>query len=187
MQFMRLFTTVPMIFYGGLWSVKLAFLLFFRRLGVRSIHSLDRWWCVVTGITAVCYFVCFATLPYHCTLVSFEVVFSAACATQGLSFISMKVNCALDIFTDCLSKWKPNQATLATMPYQVDSHDDPLSHLTAHSDHQSTTARAVSHLFAGSHHYDFRDSKSHFDDSRRQASNASSNHVHVDKHRAQYR
>jgi hypothetical protein len=163
MQFMRLFTTVPMIFYTGLWCIKLGFLLFFRRLGVRSIPSLNRWWWAVTGMTALCYFVCFATLPYYCTLVSFEVVFSAACATQGLSFISMKVNCALDIFTDCLSEC--NASTLE--PHLTeDSHDHPLPHLTSHTYQHSTTGSALSHLFAGRHHHDFRDPKSRLDNSR---------------------
>lgn len=105
MQFSRLFFVVPMIFYAGLWSVKIAFLLFFRRLGTRSLKGLRYWWWVVLGITLLCYGLCYTTLPYRCCLVSYEVLASPECATQGWSFISMKVNCALDVFTDCLSKF----------------------------------------------------------------------------------
>lgn len=184
MQFLRLFTTVPMIFYTGLWCIKLGFLLFFRRLGVRSIPSLNRWWWAVTGITAVCYFVCFATLPYYCTLVSFEVAFSAACATQGLSFISMKVNCALDIFTDCLSEWDTSSRVAQLTE---NSHDHSLPHSTSHTNQHSTAGGAFGHLLACRHHYDFCDFKGRIDNSRCQVSNASSDHVHVDKHRAQRR
>lgn len=105
MQFTRLFIAVPMIFYVGLWSIKLAFLLFFRQLGVRSIRALNRWWWIITGITVVCFGLCYATLPYRCTLVSFKVTASAECQTQGLSFVSMGVNCALDVTTDIMSKY----------------------------------------------------------------------------------
>lgn len=34
---------------------------------------------------------------------NFEVVASAECQTQGLSFVAMGVNIALDVVTDCLS------------------------------------------------------------------------------------
>lgn len=104
MQFARVFTVIPMLFYAGLWCIKLAFLLFFRRLGLRNVTSLRRWWWVVLTITIVTYFVCYTTLPYRCTLVSFEVVASPECQTQGLSFVAMGVNTAMDVMTDCLSK-----------------------------------------------------------------------------------
>ncbi|KAH7074562.1 hypothetical protein BKA63DRAFT_566231 [Paraphoma chrysanthemicola] len=102
MEYTRVFAAIPMIFYVGLWSIKLAFLLFFRRLGTRNIQSLHRWWWFVATFTITSFFLCFATLPYRCTLVSFEVVASPECQTQGLSFVSMKVNCALDVLTDVL-------------------------------------------------------------------------------------
>lgn len=103
MQFTRVFTAIPMLFYGGLWCIKLAFLLFFRRLGLRNVTSLQRWWRLVLVATVVAFFVCYALLPYRCTFVSFEVVASEECQTQGLSFVAMGVNTALDVVTDCLS------------------------------------------------------------------------------------
>ncbi|KAF2705459.1 hypothetical protein K504DRAFT_414361 [Pleomassaria siparia CBS 279.74] len=103
MQFSRLFSIVPMVFYTGLWAIKIAFLLFFRRLGTQAVWSLRRHWWVVCGITVVSYFACFASLSYRCCLVSYEVLVSPECsATQRSSFTSMKVNCVLDVFTDCL-------------------------------------------------------------------------------------
>lgn len=104
MQFTRVFTAIPMLFYAGLWCIKFAFLIFFRRLGLRNVTSLRRWWFTVLTITSVSFLVCYTTLPYRCTLVSFQVVASPECATQGLSFVAMGVNTALDVMTDCLSK-----------------------------------------------------------------------------------
>lgn len=103
MQFTRVFTAIPMLFYGGLWCIKLAFLLFFRRLGLNNVTSLRRWWRIVLGITIVAFLVCYTVLPYRCTFVSFEVVASKECQTQGLSFVAMGLNTALDVITDCLS------------------------------------------------------------------------------------
>ncbi|KAJ8113882.1 hypothetical protein OPT61_g4094 [Boeremia exigua] len=102
MQFTRVFTVIPMLFYAGLWCIKLAFLLFFRRLGLRNVTSLRRWWRIVLVVTIVSLLVCYSLLPYRCTLVSFQIVASAECQTQGLSFVAMGVNTAMDVMTDCL-------------------------------------------------------------------------------------
>ncbi|KAH7345874.1 hypothetical protein BKA66DRAFT_22866 [Pyrenochaeta sp. MPI-SDFR-AT-0127] len=102
MQFTRVFAIIPMIFYTGIWCVKIAFLLFFHRLGIKSVGSLNRWWWIVTGVTLVCYASCFATLPYRCTLLTFQVTSSRECMTQGLSFVSMWVNSVFDVLTDFL-------------------------------------------------------------------------------------
>lgn len=105
MHFTRLFVAVPMVFYAGLWSIKFAFLIFFRRLGVQSVSSLRWHWWAVFSLTIVSYFACYASLPYRCCLVSFKVVISPSCSEdQGLAFTSMKVNVVLDIVTDLLSK-----------------------------------------------------------------------------------
>lgn len=103
MQFTRVFTAIPMLFYGGLWCVKLTFLLFFRRLGLRNVTSLRRWWRIVLGVTIVAFLICYTVLPYRCTFVSFAVVASKECQTHGLSFVAMGLNTALDVITDCLS------------------------------------------------------------------------------------
>lgn len=101
-----------MLFYAGLWSIKLGFLLFFRRLGLRNVTSLRRWWKIVLAATVVSFFVCYTTLPYRCTFVSFEVVASRECQTQGLSFVAMGVNTALDVTTDCLSECEYPEAAM---------------------------------------------------------------------------
>jgi hypothetical protein len=106
LQFTRLFNIVPMLLYAGLWSIKLAFLLFFRRLGVRTIPRLHRWWLAVFFTCLTTFLICFAILPYKCCFTTFEVVISPECKTQGLSFVSMKVNCALDVLTDSLSTFQ---------------------------------------------------------------------------------
>ena len=62
MQFTQVFTAIPMLFYGRLWCIKLAFLLFFRRLGLRNLTSLRRWWRIVLGTTIVAFLVCIDAL-----------------------------------------------------------------------------------------------------------------------------
>lgn len=96
MQFTRVFTAIPMLFYGGLWCIK-------RRLGRRDVISLRRWWSVVLGTTTIAFLVCYTALPYRCTLFSFEVVASKECQTQGLSFVAMGLYIALNVVMDCLS------------------------------------------------------------------------------------
>jgi len=104
-QFTRVFNIVPMLLYVGLWSVKISFLLFFRTLGVRALPGLRRWWWTVLGICLLTFGLCYTTLPYRCCFTTFQRIISSECQTQGWSFISMKVNCALDVFTDCLSEY----------------------------------------------------------------------------------
>ncbi|KAF2868656.1 hypothetical protein BDV95DRAFT_609569 [Massariosphaeria phaeospora] len=97
------FTSSLMIFYTSLWCIKFSFLIFFRRLTPVTLRSLHWHWWIVTAITAASYFACYATLPYRCTLGGFAIMRTPECTqTKGPSYVSMKVNCALDVFTDCL-------------------------------------------------------------------------------------
>lgn len=94
-----------MIMYTCLWCIKLGFLLFFYRLGVKTIRNLRWHWWSVLAFTVLCYFGCFPSLPYYCSFGDDEAMQSDYCfAEQNLSFISMKVNCALDVLTDVLSE-----------------------------------------------------------------------------------
>lgn len=104
-QFYRSWTSSFMVFYTSLWCIKLSFLLFFHRLIPDSLRSLRWHWWGVLAVTVPSYAICFATLPYPCTFSSFEKMASPYCTQeQGRSFISAKVNCALDVFTDVLSE-----------------------------------------------------------------------------------
>ncbi|KAF2646944.1 hypothetical protein P280DRAFT_513085 [Massarina eburnea CBS 473.64] len=92
-----------LVFYPLLWSIKLSFLLFFYRLGVKSIPKLNWHWWIVTGITIFAFIACYPPLPYHCTLGGMDAYRSDYCNDQqNLSFLSMKVNCGMDVASDVL-------------------------------------------------------------------------------------
>jgi hypothetical protein len=94
-----------MLFYACLWSIKLSFLLFFYRLGVSSIPKLHWHWWGVTVVTILCFLGCFAALPYYCSFGGKKALLTSYCSVEhNMSFLSMKVNCVLDVFTDLLSK-----------------------------------------------------------------------------------
>lgn len=54
-----------LLFYSTLWSIKLSFLFFFRRLGQNVRRQKTIWWIVFT-ITILSYLVCVAILDYNC-------------------------------------------------------------------------------------------------------------------------
>ena len=96
---------VIILFYSALWSIKISFLLFFRRLGTNVQGQKLIWW-PIFGITLATYFACIGTIQYQCLLSSFEYL-AANCKTPAAtSFqqITLKLNCAWDVITDCLSK-----------------------------------------------------------------------------------
>ncbi|KAI4202614.1 MAG: hypothetical protein LQ348_001478 [Seirophora lacunosa] len=94
---------VLILFYSALWSIKVSFLLFFRRLG-KNVQGQKRIWWPVFGITLATYFACIGTIQYACLVSSLEYL-TAHCATPAAtSFqqITLKLNCAWDVITDCL-------------------------------------------------------------------------------------
>lgn len=52
---------VIILFYSSLWSIKISFLLFFRRLGMNVKNQKLLWW-PVFGITVATYFACIGTI-----------------------------------------------------------------------------------------------------------------------------
>ena len=71
--YLRKTVAIIVFFYSGLWSVKFAFLLFFRRLGQNVKNQKVIWW-VVLVVTASTYFACLGTIEYHCLADSFEYI-----------------------------------------------------------------------------------------------------------------
>ncbi|KAL9002118.1 MAG: hypothetical protein Q9188_004939 [Gyalolechia gomerana] len=69
--FLRKDAATLILFYTGLWSIKLSFLLFFKRLGQNVRHQGKIWW-VVLGITVAAYIVGVSTIPYRCMVSSFS-------------------------------------------------------------------------------------------------------------------
>ena len=89
------------LFYSGLWSVKLAFLIFFRRLSENVSGQKALWWCV-TIFTIASYFVCIGNIEYKCLVESFAWLQEHCSTKYTINFQrdTLKVNCALDVVSD---------------------------------------------------------------------------------------
>ncbi|KAJ8071714.1 hypothetical protein OCU04_002030 [Sclerotinia nivalis] len=100
--FMHTIVPFGILFYSGLWSVKLALLFFFKRLGYEiKVHKI--WWWSVMSITVITYIVCIADMNYKCSLNSYEYILTV-CGTKENAHSNnhtFYANCAIDIFTDC--------------------------------------------------------------------------------------
>ena len=96
---------VVILFYSALWSIKISFLLLFKRLCANVRGQQLMWW-LVFGFTVATYLACIGTIQYQCMVSSFPHL--AACRTSAAtSFqgITLKLNCAWDVITDCLSRF----------------------------------------------------------------------------------
>lgn len=96
---------VIILFYSSLWSIKISFLLFFRRLG-KNVRGQNVVWWPVFSFTLATYFACIGTIQYRCLVNSFAYL-AANCKTPAAtSFqqITLKLNCAWDVITDCSSR-----------------------------------------------------------------------------------
>ena len=72
-QYLRKSIAVIVFFYAGLWSIKLAFLIFFKRLG-HNVKNQDIVWWIVFVITAASFFVCVGDIDYRCLASSFSYI-----------------------------------------------------------------------------------------------------------------
>lgn len=98
--------TVLIFFYTALWSVKFSFLMFFRRLR-KDVDKHEYLWWTVFAITAATYVVCIGTIQYKCLASSLRYIEAHHCSAEVnivFTLVTLKVNCALDILTDSLSK-----------------------------------------------------------------------------------
>lgn len=120
--FLRKDAATLILFYTGLWSVKLSFLLFFKRLGQNVRHQGKIWW-VVLAITVAAYIVGVGTIPYRCMVSSFSYMWCKClsrsmvrnrlttgvhCEDPGpvrFNKISLQANMILDVVTDALSSY----------------------------------------------------------------------------------
>ncbi|KAL8665297.1 MAG: hypothetical protein Q9202_002348 [Teloschistes flavicans] len=94
--------TVWILFYSTLWSIKISFLLFFRRLGTNVRGQKLIWWPVFV-ITVATYFACIGDIEYRCLFKPFEYLATNCRTPAATSFqqITLKLNCAWDVITDC--------------------------------------------------------------------------------------
>lgn len=124
-RYLRCSTVIIAFFYSGLWSVKLSFLILFRRLGhrVQGRGRKIQWWTVL-GITVASYFAVLGTIQYHCLTASFQDImgkkkvdlgfqqladfFEATCTLpSSVKFArnTLRYNMIIDVVTDALSSY----------------------------------------------------------------------------------
>jgi hypothetical protein len=100
---------VLIMFYMGLWTIKINFLLFFRGLGdqVKSFYWL--YWWAVSVFTIAAGAVCIGTVQYQCLAVSTTESMAKCSGADAIRFqdVTLKVNCGLDVLTDALSTFSP--------------------------------------------------------------------------------
>lgn len=109
---------VLMMFYLGLWTVKINFLVFFYQLGSKITAYRIYWW-TVTIFTIAAGLVCVGTIQYQCLAVSVQESMAKCSGASAIRFqdITLKVNCGLDVFTDALSKLSGTLCWLHTDSY----------------------------------------------------------------------
>lgn len=103
-SYLKSTVVVIILFYTSLWSVKISFLLFFRRLGNNVKHQKIFWWPVFV-FTVATYFACIGSIQYPCLVRSFTYL-TANCATPSATSFRqdmLKLHCALDVSTDFFS------------------------------------------------------------------------------------
>lgn len=104
-KYLRSFVPIIVFFYTGLWSVKLSFLLFFRRLGNKVRGQKLHWW-IVTGFTVATWCTCIGTIQYNCLVWSLEKIVLNCTGLGAVNFenIIVKFNCAMDVLTDAMGE-----------------------------------------------------------------------------------
>jgi hypothetical protein len=93
------------LFYTCLWSIKLSFLWFFRRL----YRHVGRWmifWWVILAITLASWVVCVGDIEYDCLVEPLEKIMTHCQGDNSIKFQrgTLIANCVLDVVTDILSK-----------------------------------------------------------------------------------
>ncbi|KAF2647119.1 hypothetical protein K491DRAFT_551099, partial [Lophiostoma macrostomum CBS 122681] len=91
------------MFYTGLWSIKLNFLVFFYRLGDK-IRLYNIFWWIVFASTIASGLACIGDTQYHCFSDSLEEIFTHCHTNAAIRYqeIAIAVNCALDVVTDLM-------------------------------------------------------------------------------------
>lgn len=104
-KYFRGTVVVLVFFYTSLWSVKISFLLFFRRLSQNVSGQKVLWWCVL-AFTLASYVVCIGDIQYSCLAAPFESIFLCCSTAAAVRYqqTTLKFNCAIDVLTDFASK-----------------------------------------------------------------------------------
>ncbi|KAM4064609.1 hypothetical protein HRG_005022 [Hirsutella rhossiliensis] len=100
---LRVSLVVELFFYTSLTAVKLAFLFFFRRLGHNVPGQKYMWWPIFLFTLAI-WVASMGNVQYRCLVGPVEDLNGYCGEPSAIEFttITLKVNCALDIFSDFL-------------------------------------------------------------------------------------
>ena len=96
---------VIILFYSSLWSIKLSFLIFFRRLGKNVARQKLIWWPVL-GFTVASYVVAISILQYRCLVNSMLYLIENCTTDSAIQFqrATLLCSCVLDVLTDLSSQ-----------------------------------------------------------------------------------
>ena len=99
---------VLIFYYSSLWSIKIAFLLFFRRLGQNVKGQKVLWW-LICGFTVSTYLICIGDIQYSCLVSPLLKLLTICSSDKNVQFqtATLKLNCALDVISDFLSIFNP--------------------------------------------------------------------------------
>ena len=95
-------------YYSSLWPVKVAFLLFLRRLSQNVTGQTILWW-FVCGFTVATYLICVGDIQYSCLVSPLPKLLATCSSDANIRFqtATLKLNCALDLITDFMSSFAP--------------------------------------------------------------------------------
>lgn len=118
-RYMKGEMSILIIFYFGLWAIKLNFLVFFYRLGSQVAYYRKAWW-AVTIFTMATFIQCIGTIQYPCLSNSFEYITANCTGEAAIRFqnITLKFNCAVDVLTDMLSMARDPSQLLSYLTHQ---------------------------------------------------------------------
>ncbi len=96
---------VIFFFYSTLWSIKVSFLLFFKRLG-KNVRRQNLLWWPIFGFTTATYFACIGTIQYGCLTIPLSEMMVKCTQPWAINFQqrTLKLNCAWDVLTDFFSE-----------------------------------------------------------------------------------
>ncbi len=109
---LRAFGAAILLWYIGIWLIKLNFLVFFYRLGNQINSYLIFWWIVMVTVVG-CGIAEVAMVQFDCLFSDVIHIMTTCSTTESLERTStvFKVSCILDVISDALSQY-PNPSPL---------------------------------------------------------------------------
>lgn len=103
-RYSRASLAILILFYSTLWSIKLSFLIFFKRLGKNVLRQKLIWW-PVFGFTVASYVVAIGVLQFRCLVNSIFYLIEHCTNDSAIQFqrATLWCNCIFDVLTDLSS------------------------------------------------------------------------------------